>query len=139
MKKIFTDLKVMELLVMVVDKLNQYNDAAIIVLSETDKENIFKAAELISANIKEAFTIHELSIKCAINENKLQKGFKKLFGKTVFEHLTELRMERADKLLRCSDDSVTNIAYEVGYKNVSNFSTAFKRFYGYSPAFVRRR
>lgn len=137
-RKIFIDLKVMELLVLVIEHFNQDTGIEGIPLSENDKENIYKAAELIAENIKEPLTIRTLSVKCAINANKLQKGFKKLFSKTVFEYLTELRMERAQELLRSSDISVTDIAYVVGYKNVSNFSTAYKKHYAYSPAYLRR-
>lgn len=59
--------------------------------------------------------------------------FSQQMGKTFVEYLTELRMQYARELLRCSDKSSGEIAYEVGYKDSHYFSFLFKKINGCSP------
>lgn len=59
--------------------------------------------------------------------------FSQHMGKTFVEYLTELRMEKARELLRCTSDSSSEIAYKVGYNDPHYFSSLFKRINGCSP------
>ncbi len=67
------------------------------------------------------------------NRSKLAASFKKVTGKGVFEWLRERRMIKAKTLLLATDLSVQQIAFEVGFDNCANFSTAFKKYYEMSP------
>ena len=49
----------------------------------------------------------------------------------------ELRLQRARKAIERDDVSAAQAAYEAGYSNPANFSTAFKRLFGLSPSDVR--
>lgn len=68
-----------------------------------------------------------------VNEFKLKSGFKNNFGKTVFEHIYDLRMEYAYQLLRENGLIVNEVSRKVGYKNPNHFSTAFKKKFGVTP------
>ena len=57
--------------------------------NEADREKIVKAREILIQQIGEPITIRELSRKVAINECYLKKGFKELFGTTVFDFLSK--------------------------------------------------
>ena len=59
--------------------------------------------------------------------------FSQQMGKTFVEYLTALRMERARELLRCTDESSGDIAYEVGYSDPHYFSFLFKKVNGCTP------
>lgn len=59
--------------------------------------------------------------------------FSRETGKTFIEYLTELRMNKARELLRCSGDSNSQIACKVGYKDPHYFSFLFKKINGCSP------
>lgn len=59
--------------------------------------------------------------------------FSQQMGKTFVEYLTELRMQRAKELLRCTNKSSGEIAFEVGYKDSHYFSVLFKKVNGCSP------
>jgi AraC-like DNA-binding protein len=69
----------------------------------------------------------------------LKRGFRQLFGVAMYDYLIEIRMEEARKLLLHSDLHVSEIAYKIGYSSISNFSTAFKKRYGYSPSAIRKK
>ena len=59
--------------------------------------------------------------------------FSQQVGKTFVEYLTELRMERARELLRCTDKTSGDIAFEVGYNDPHYFSFLFKKVNKCSP------
>ena len=101
--------------------------------NELDREKIIKAREILIQHIGEPITIKELSRKVAINECYLKKGFKELFGTTVFEFYQSQRMEHAKYLLYEKGLSVTDVSALLGYSSISHFSTAFKKHTGLKP------
>jgi AraC family transcriptional regulator len=101
--------------------------------NEADREKIIKAREVLIQHIGEPITIKELSRKVAINECYLKKGFKELFGTTVFDFYQSQRMEHARYLLYEKGLSVTEVSMLLGYSSISHFSTAFKKHTGLKP------
>ena len=101
--------------------------------NEADREKIIKAREILVQHIGEPITIKELSRKVAINECYLKKGFKELFGTTVFDFYQSQRMEHAKYLLYEKGLSVTEVSLLLGYSSISHFSTAFKKHTGLKP------
>jgi AraC-like DNA-binding protein len=101
--------------------------------NEADREKINKAREILIAQIGEPITIKELSRKVAMNECYLKKGFKEMFGATIFEFYQSQRMEHAKYLLYEKGLSVTEVSILLGYSSISHFSTAFKKHTGLKP------
>jgi AraC family transcriptional regulator len=101
--------------------------------NEADREKIIKAREVLLQHIGEPITIKELSRKVAINECYLKKGFKELFGATVFDFYQSQRMEHAKYLLYEKGLNVTEVSVMLGYSSISHFSTAFKKHTGLKP------
>jgi len=98
-----------------------------------DRDKILKAREILIQQIGEPITIKELSRKVAINECYLKKGFKELFGTTIFDFYQSQRMEHAKYLLYEKGLSVTDVSVMLGYSSISHFSTAFKKHTGLKP------
>lgn len=98
-----------------------------------DREKITRAREVLLKHIGEPLTIKELSRKVAINECYLKKGFKELFGTTIFDFYQSQRMEHAKYLLYEKGLSVTEVSLLLGYSSISHFSTAFKKHTGIKP------
>ena len=101
--------------------------------NESDREKIVKAREVLLQHIGEPLTIKELSRKVAINECYLKKGFKEMFGTTIFDFYQSQRMEHARYLLYEKGLSVTEVSVMLGYSSISHFSTAFKKHTGIKP------
>ncbi len=101
--------------------------------NEADREKITKAREILIQHIGEPLTIKELSRKVAINECYLKKGFKEMFGTTIFDFYQSQRMEHAKYLLYEKGLSVTEVSLMLGYSSISHFSTAFKKHTGLKP------
>ncbi|MDB5223302.1 MAG: transcriptional regulator, AraC family [Chitinophagaceae bacterium] len=101
--------------------------------NEADREKIAKAREILLMHISEPLTIKALSRKVAINECYLKKGFKEMYGTTIFDFFQSQRMEHAKYLLYEKRVSVTDVSSLLGYSSISHFSTAFKKHTGLKP------
>ena len=101
--------------------------------NDNDREKIIRSREILLQHIGEPITIKELSRKVAINECYLKKGFKELFGTTIFDFYQSQRMEHARYLLYEKGLSVTEVSMMLGYSSISHFSTAFKKHTGLKP------
>ena len=106
-------------------------------LTSKDVENLHKARKQLEAEFLDPPKITALALEVGINEAKLMRAFKQVFGSTIFDFTQQLRMELAKKLIETTDLSVTEIALDVGYEYSSNFTTAFKRHFGITPKAAR--
>jgi AraC-like DNA-binding protein len=106
-------------------------------LTQREKDTIHDLKNYLNKSFLEDHSLDNLARQFGTNTNKLMCLFKKLFGKSIFEYLSELKMEHARQLLEHSDQLVAEIAREVGYKNPNHFSAAFKKKFGITPAQVR--
>ena len=106
-------------------------------LNHKDLEAVREAHHILLTGIDDPPGLAALSRRVGINRNKLNRGFKQLYGKTAFQVLRNARLSRAWTLLQQSELSLADIAAAVGYSNQSNFSTAFSRQFGRSPKSVR--
>jgi AraC-like DNA-binding protein len=101
--------------------------------TEDGQEKILNARQILLKHIGDPLTIRELSRKVAINECYLKKGFKEMFGMTIFEFYQSQRMEHARYLLYEKGLNVTDVSVLLGYSSISHFSTAFKKHTGLKP------
>jgi AraC family transcriptional regulator len=101
--------------------------------NDADREKIALARQILLEHISEPLTIRELSRKAAINECYLKKGFKEMYGTTIFDFFQSQRMEHAKYLLYEKGLSVTDVSASLGYSSISHFSTAFKKHTGLKP------
>ncbi|RZK37956.1 MAG: AraC family transcriptional regulator [Pedobacter sp.] len=134
-RRIYLESKVYELLALGLNGLE--TDLKTIKLSNGDSERIKYVAQVIRENLDTPFTILELARMVNINQTKLKEGFKSIFGNTVFGYLQEIRMNMAKKYLLETKTPVQEISFRLGYQNVSNFSIAFKKTFGYPPTRLR--
>ena len=136
LKDLFLLSKSIELLVLQADLYNKKADLSCI-KSSIDKKKLFEAKEILILKIDNPPTIVELSKLVNLNEYKLKKGFKELFGTTVFGYVHKTRMALAKSLLLETDKSAKEVAYETGYSSPQHFSNTFKKEFGTSPDSIR--
>ena len=136
LRELFLLSKSIELLVLQAELYGRQAEESSIKLAR-DRQRLIEAKELLAGRIEDPPTIVELAKLVGINEYKLKKGFKELFGTTIFGYIHQSRMSLAKKLLLGTDKSAKEIAYETGYSSPQHFSTAFKKEFGFSPKSVR--
>ena len=140
LKRMFFFSKSIELLVMQAEAYNQAaRDTRPFVKTGYDREQIMYAQAYLKAHIDNPPTLPELSRICGINEYKLKKGFKEVYGNTVFGYLSDHRLEMAMDDLMQGKASATEIAASLGYSSSQHFSRAFKTKFGVSPGEMKRR
>lgn len=105
--------------------------------NQYEKEKIYAAKEILLNNLAYPPIISELSLQVGINQCYLKKGFKDIFGTTIYAFVQEQRIIKAKLLLKTTNSSVSDIAEMVGFSNASNFSNAFKNYTGISPSELR--
>ncbi|GAB3795482.1 AraC family transcriptional regulator [Spirosoma humi] len=134
LRKVYLEAKILELLTLQVDQFNQHNQGnSYAPLPKKEVEKLHFVKEWLDNNLDTTFSLSQIAELSALNEYSLKKGFKQLFKKTVFGYLTDLRMQRAKRLIGQQHSTIAEIAYSVGYKNPQHFTTAFKRKFGYLP------
>ncbi len=79
-----------------------------------------------------------LAREFGLNESYISSLIKKQTGKGFSEHLTEIRIQKAQELLRTTNDRIETIAASVGYPDYYYFTKVYKKTTGISPAAYRR-
>lgn len=130
--QLFLDAKAMELMALVLGEIGCYKSSEKD-LFRADVDRIYEARHLLYANMGEPLTLRDLAGRVGINEFKLKKGFRRVFGTTVFGCLHAHRMEMARELLVEGRANVSEAAGHVGYTNVSHFITAYRKRFGINP------
>lgn len=76
--------------------------------------------------------------KCGMSEGYFTRVFKSLTGITFTKYVKILKMEQADRLLKCTGMPITDIAMELSYATASSFIEDFKKEKGVSPKKYRK-
>ena len=108
------------------------------VISEEDAIHVYKVREMILGDLGNYVSLTSLAEQLGLSVYKLNHGFKAIYGMGVTEFLLEARMKRAHQVLIETDMPIGVIARESGYTHPHAFSLAFKKYFGYTPAFVQR-
>ena len=106
-----------------------------------ERETVRRLAEIcryMEEHLDESLTISALSRRAYLSTTTFKEGFRRLYGLPVHTWLRQRRMEGAAELLRDSSLSVLGVAQSVGYGSASQFSAAFRRQYGMTPAMYRK-
>lgn len=104
------------------------------ILNSQDIERLHAARELILTNRQNPPSLNQLARDVGLNEFKLKKGFRRLFGNTVFGCLHDHRMEEARRMLDEGELSVKEVAWTIGYRDSHSFSDAFMKYFGIRPS-----
>jgi len=110
------------------------NEESRSILRVVELESAENLVEYIRVNLNANLTIPDLSERAGLNPNKLQKVFKYLYGKTVNDYITEIRLTSAVELFKKTNLNVSEVASRVGYHNKSYFTKLFKQKYGVTPS-----
>jgi len=104
-----------------------------------EKEVMHSVKEYLDTNFTKDHSLADISLQFGINQSKLKKNFKTIFGVPVIEYVYDLKMKYAHSLIFDKGMYVAEAAPIVGYKNANHFATAFKRKFGVSPSRLRAR
>ena len=106
-------------------------------LSEISAPVNVKFKQAIENNLYNPLSLEQLAFVCNMSLSTFKREFKKTFDESPARYIKHRRLEKAASLLSCKDDSVTNIAYDCGFQDLSTFSAIFQDKYGLSPSRFR--
>ena len=95
--------------------------------------------ETVARDLAADWKLATLASHCSLSAEHLRRLCRRELGRTPMEHVTYMRVQRAQELLTASDDKLEVIAPQVGYRNTEVFSRAFTRFVGMTPTHYRQR
>lgn len=81
-------------------------------------------------------TIEQFSKMVSISSTNLKKSFRTMYGDSIYSYYQKQRLQKARELLLTGKFNVRQTAEAIGYNNVSNFTSAFKKLFKNAPGTV---
>lgn len=97
-----------------------------------------RALVFIYRNFATDIRLSDAAELAGMSESAFSRFFKKNTGNTFTDHVNKLRIWQACKLLAETEMAITDICFEVGYMNISNFNRTFLRHHRMTPSSYRR-
>ena len=107
-------------------------------LSDQKRLRLQAVGELIKSDLRHPWTIAELARHAGLGRRMFNAQFHRMYGVSASDYLRKSRLAAAREALLYQGLSVTEAAYSVGYANSANFSTAFRKHFGYVPSRCHR-
>lgn len=105
----------------------------------SSRANLQEIKNYLDTHYRQKITLDELAALFYIDKYYLTRIFKRCFGVTIQSYLLEKRITHAKQLLRFSDKTVEEIAFECGFGDVRYFCRVFKKAEGGSPGTYRKK
>jgi transcriptional regulator GlxA family with amidase domain len=100
---------------------------------------LLRAKDRMDAASHEEWPVPRLAQVSGVSEAHFARSFKNAFGIPPHRYLLTRRMERAKALLRDTDLTITEIAFQTGWNSLGTFGRIFRDITGESPSELRER
>lgn len=101
------------------------------IITENFNNPINLSTKIMKEKFKEKITISDIASELNMSVANFSSKFKKIMNISPNDYLTNIKLQEAKKLLRTKN--VTEVAYDLGYENISHFILLFKRKFGLTP------
>lgn len=107
---------------------------------EVKDDFLKKITQHIQDNLSnQNFSVDDLVQHSGMKRNAMNKKLKSMTNKTAVKLIREIRLEKAKSLLMENGKNVSEIAFEVGFKDPNYFSVCFKEQFGVPPSDVLKK
>lgn len=100
---------------------------------------IQRAIDYINGNLSSRFTLDTVANAACMSKYHFSRVFKETVGCTYQDYLNNLRINKAVSMLNDKNMTITDIAFSIGYSDLSHFARIFKRNTGYNPSTFRKK
>ncbi len=108
------------------------------IFSGDTARKVREARKLLGENLSTDYSVETLSARVKLNRTTLQQVFRQVYGMTIYEYRTQVRMQEVRNLLLRDDLTVTEVAGRCGYTNASKFAAVFRKVTGMNPGEWKR-
>ncbi|MFZ7942690.1 response regulator transcription factor [Neobacillus sp. 19] len=98
-----------------------------------------ESIKILESHYNESLSLEDICNQISVSKNYFCYLFKREVGISLWQYLTELRLEKAKELLLETDMKNYEISFQVGYDNPSYFSMLFKKYESMTPNEFRKR
>jgi AraC-like DNA-binding protein len=121
------------------EELVQLNESVMMLgLSEKDGSRMDRVMQFLLENRFQKVSLEETAGQANLSKEAFCRFFKLRTRKTFTQYLLQLRINEAQKLLQETDLGISEIAFRVGFENLSYFNRSFKSITGKSPREFRK-
>jgi transcriptional regulator GlxA family with amidase domain len=107
--------------------------------AEETNRRLLRSRDAMDLSYASPLDIRSLARIACVSQAHFIREFRATFGETPHRYLQRRRVERALYLLRCTDRSITDICFDVGFTSLGTFSKTFHLIVGETPSHYRRR
>jgi transcriptional regulator GlxA family with amidase domain len=100
---------------------------------------LLRAKDRMDAASQEEWPVQRLARVSRVSEAHFARSFRDAFGLPPHRYLLTRRIERAKTFLRDTNLSITDIAFQTGWKSLGTFGRTFRDVTGESPGELRAR
>ncbi len=105
----------------------------------TGNPAIQSALKFIHQNLANRITVEDIVKQVPLSRRLLEIRFRQVTGQSIYQYISDLRMERFSQLLLASDEPIADLAMQVGLPDFKNLSRQFKVWKGCTPMEYRKR
>ena len=98
---------------------------------------IRRVRSVLDEQYRDTPSIHDLAVMVGLSSSRLAHLFRDEVGMSIRSYVVEQRLQQAARFIAATDERISQIAYSVGFNDVSNFNHAFKKRFGMSPGAYR--
>jgi AraC-like DNA-binding protein len=102
-------------------------------LTRKEMDRVKELSAFIGNYPEKELSIKYLSDKSSLSPCKLQEGFKLMHDRTVADYIRDVRVQKAEELIKNTDLNISEVVYSIGFTSRSYFSKIFKQKYNCSP------
>ena len=103
-----------------------------------DDPDVARALYFISENSRQNIQVTDVADHVGINRRSLERRFRKILDKSVYDEIKRLRIETMSKMLTETDIPISEIAYKMGFNDANHIARYFKLEKGISPLDYRK-
>jgi len=100
---------------------------------------IVKVMDWLAQHLDENVSVSDLADVAGLSASHFRRGFHREVGSSPRDYVTQMRLERAKRLLAETDHTITEMAFELGFSTSAYFTAVFHRVTGMTPTQFRRR
>jgi AraC-like DNA-binding protein len=113
--------------------------ASFVGYNQKESTRLSDVFDWIYANFESNIRLSEAATIAEMQENAFSRFFSQRTHKTFSKFVQELRLQKAIRMLEKNEIPITEICYECGFNNISNFNRQFLNQYGVSPSRYRHK
>ena len=111
----------------------QYSRLLQLAASQTASNPLTAALAYVRKNLSQPMTVADMAEQVSLSPSAFAHLFRDVTGKSPYQFVKELRLDRARELLVDGELPVTVVSREVGYASSSHFISEYRRRFGMTP------